>query len=117
MDLKQHSVQEAYLKTFEDKCRIWAHEAHDVKPRHIPAKKCTVEVDFQDYELESSQNNNIEKPAIDVIRSLCSGAELDESQAMKLFAWTELHLIRNQKFRAKPEVNYADEYYSLLEVE
>jgi hypothetical protein len=115
--LKQHSVQEAYLKKFEDKCRIWAHEAIDVKPRHIPAKKCTMEIDFQNYELESLQNNNIEKPAIDVIRSLYLGGQLNESQAMKLFAWTELHLIRNQNFRSKPEINYADEYYSLLEVE
>ena len=115
--MKQHSVQEAYLKKFEDKCRIWAHESIDMKPRHIPAKKCTMEVDFQNYELESSQNNNIEKPAIDVIRSLYLGGKLNESQAMKLFAWTELHLIRNQNFRSKPDVNYADEYDSLLEVE
>ncbi|WP_350997565.1 hypothetical protein [Shewanella sp. TB7-MNA-CIBAN-0143] len=115
--MKQHSVQEAYLKKFEDKCRIWVHEATDMKPRHIPAKKCTMEVDFQNYKLESSQNNNIEKPAIDVIRSLYSGGKLNESQAMKLFAWTELHLIRNEKFRYKPDVNYADEYYSLIEVE
>lgn len=115
--MKQHSVQEAYLKKFEDKCRIWVHEVADMKPRHVPAKKCTMEVDFQSYELESLQNNNIEKPAIDVIRSLYLGAQLNESQAMKLFAWTELHLIRNQKFRSKPDVNYADEYYSLLEIE
>lgn len=115
--MKQHSVQEAYLKKFEDNCRIWAHEAIDVKPRHMPAKKCTMEIDFQNYELESLQNNNIEKPAIDVIRSLYLGEKLNESEAMKLFAWTELHLIRNEKFRCKPEVNYADEYYSLAEVE
>jgi hypothetical protein len=76
-----------------------------------------MEVDFQNYKLESSQNNNIEKPAIDVIRSLYSGGKLNESEAMKLFAWTELHLIRNEKFRYKPDVNYADEYDSLLEVE
>lgn len=115
--MKQHSVQEAYLKKFEDKCRIWAHEEIGVKPRHIPAKKCTMEIDFQNYELESSQNNNIEKPAIDVIRSLYSGEKLNQRQAMQLFSWTELHLIRNEKFRSKTEVNYSEEYYSLLELE
>jgi hypothetical protein len=115
--LKQHSVQEAYLKKFEDKGRIWAHDKVGVKPSHIPAKKCTMEIDFQNYELESLQNNSIEKPAISVIRSLNSGDELREDQALKLFAWSELHLIRNQNFRTKSEINYNQQYDSLLDAE
>jgi len=102
---------------FEDKGRIWSHNQKGVNPRPIPAKKCTMEIDFQSEELDFIQNNSIEKPAIDVIRKLNQGNELKDKQAFSLFAWTELHLIRNQKFRKQTDINYKEDYDFLLEAE
>lgn len=115
--MKQHGVQEAYLKKFEEKGRIWSYGKVGDKPRHIPAKKCTMEIDFQPEKLDSIQNNNIERPAINIIRSLYQGEGINDEQALKLFAWSELHLIRSQKFRSHETVDYNEEYELLLDVE
>ncbi|EOX3354388.1 hypothetical protein ACPFTX_003395, partial [Vibrio cholerae] len=117
IEMKQHSVQEAYLKSFEDNGRIWAHEMVTKPPRHIPAKKCTMEVDFQNHDTEHFQNRNIEKPAIEVIRALQKGEPIDNDKAEKLFMWSELHLLRNQKFRSYDEMDYSKNYHYLTEIE
>ncbi|MGO3346467.1 MAG: hypothetical protein ACTIM4_14645 [Marinomonas sp.] len=105
------------MKKFEEKGRIWSYGKVGSRPRHIPARKCTMEVDFQPEELDSIQNNNIERPAIKIICSLYQGEGINDEQALKLFAWSELHLIRNQKFRSQETVDYNKEYELLLDVE
>jgi hypothetical protein len=115
--LKQHSIQEKYFKPFEDKGRVWAFSSVNVKPRPMPAKKCTMEINFQSEERDAEQNNTIERGAIAVIRSLRTGAKINDKQADLFISWTNLHIIRNQKFRNHSDINYNKDCDKLLDIE
>jgi len=100
MKQKQHSVQEAYYKSFRDRGKIWVYPKDGRKPFRKPTSWCTTETDFQSASLEEAQSKIIENHGIKAIWHLLTPGRLSEEQYKILLAWIALHLTRNQKARA-----------------
>lgn len=97
--MNQHSVQEAYLKTFAAASgRIWVYSkrAGRGRPKAKPAGQCAAEEDFQPKHLEDYQQQVIESAGIKALRR--DGC-LSDDEAEQIGMWMALHLIRTQKAR------------------
>lgn len=115
--MDQHSIQEAYLKNFCINGRLWAYDKSNKTSKLKPASQCTTEEDFQSDILEKLQNDTIESPGIKMLRKLLEGKTINEIEFELVRYWTALHIIRNQKFRNTPSINYNNNYEQLFEVE
>jgi hypothetical protein len=115
--MNQHNVQEAYLKNFCVDGRIWVYDKKVNKPISKPASQCTVEEDFQSEILEKYQNRNIESPGIKKLRKLLDGLSINENEFELIRYWTDLHIIRNQKFRNESGIDYNSYFDHLFDIE
>lgn len=115
--MNQHSVQEAYLKSFRDPLigKVWVYPKDGQPKFSKPTNWCTAEDDFQSELLEREQNELVESPAIKALRSVVSERPLSDPEYQSILEWTVLHLIRNQKMRGtlvKPGENYENQFPS-----
>ena len=116
--MKQHHIQAAYLKNFEDRGLIHVYSSINYKYFKKPIKWCTAQDNFQSEDFEKSQNKLIENPGIKSLRSLLSNSNISENEYDIILRWLALHLIRNQKrkdllFVSKEEYNkkFYEEFY------
>jgi hypothetical protein len=117
--MNQHTVQNAYLKNFEDRGKIWVFNKETGGKFHKGTRMCTTECDFQDDWLEDWQNSKIERPGIEKLRKLTSGDSLKEIDTDSIIIWTSLHYIRSKSFRCnlkeKINFNYNEKFDELFE--
>lgn len=115
--MNQHSIQEAYLKLFCVNGKLWAHDINTKTALNKPASWCTSEVDFQPEFLDRIQNDMFESPGIKSLKKLLDGntISLDEFDIVRY--WSALHIIRSQKYRNNPNVNYEIDYHKMIEKE
>jgi len=95
--MEQHNYQEARVKLFEDKRinKVWIYPKEGARPFPLPARKITVETDFQTSDLESFQQK-IETRAAPAFQN---AARWEERDYDAISAWVVLHLLRNRKNR------------------
>lgn len=115
--MDQHNVQEAYLKEFCVKGRLWVHDKMTRKGISQPASKCTIEDGFQSDILERYQNEKIESPGIKALRKILNGNSIGENEFEIVRYWTALHIIRNPNFRSAPDIDYNAYFYKLIDIE
>lgn len=115
--MNQHSIQEAYFKNFCVKGKLWAHDIKTKATLHKPASWCTTEVDFQSEILDKIQNDTFESPGIKSIKNLLDGKTISLVEFDLIRYWTALHIIRSQKYRNEPNVNYKIDYAKMIETE
>src|ERR1035437_3366157 len=115
--MNQHSVQEAYLKNFCSNGQIWEHNVETKLSVRKSAKYCTSEKDFQPELLEKIQNATIESPGIKAINKLLDGGSITQEEFDLLRQWIALHIIRNQKYRNTPLIDYNSNYEKLIDIE
>lgn len=117
--MNQHTVQNAYLKHFEDRGKIWVFNKDTGEKFHKPTKECTTECDFQTDSLEGWQGSKIERVGIEKLRKLTNGNSLKEIDADSIIIWTSLHCIRSKSFRdnlkKKIDFNYIEKFDELFE--
>ena len=99
MNQKQHSIQEAYYKSFRNGGKIWVYPKLGGKRFRKPISWCTAESDFQSPSLEEVQSKIIENQGIKAIWHLLKPGHLSEKQYEILLGWIALHLTRNQRAR------------------
>lgn len=117
--MNQHSVQEAYFKSFRDEKtgRLWVYTRDGRQRFQKPTKWCTAENDFQSELLEREQNTIVEKPGIEALRRLVHAGKLSEADYSLICQWTALHLIRNQKMRNETSEAYQKQFADEFEME
>jgi hypothetical protein len=115
--MNQHSVQEAYLKNFCINGRLWVHDKQTRKAELKPASQCTIERDFQSEVLEQYQNRNIESPGIKKLRKITKQIPISEEDFESIKYWIALHIVRSQKFRSAPGVDYNKCFRELIDIE
>ncbi|MBP9022609.1 MAG: hypothetical protein KBH06_05340 [Spirochaetes bacterium] len=111
--MEQHHIQSAYLKRFENNGKLFVYDSKTCECKKQPRRFCTVETDFQLEFHEQLQNEEIEKPGIEIIRKLERNCSLNEKDLNVLYSWVALHLVRNQK-RKNLIFNSKDEYNELI---
>jgi hypothetical protein len=104
--MNQHSIQEAYLKTFAATGgRIWAYSKRGGKPVPKSPGQCAAEEDFQSERLEFYQQQVIENPGIKALRAK---GELSDDEFEQMSIWMGLHIIRTPKAREQLFQSTAD---------
>lgn len=115
--MNQHHIQEAYLKNFADKGKLWVFNNMTESYSSKPASQCTIEENFQSDQLEKLQNATIESPGIQKLRKLVSKGNLSDDDIKTILYWTALHTIRNKNFRGNSGLNYQSDFDELLNTE
>lgn len=115
--MNQHSIQEAYLKNFCINGRLWVHDKNTKSAILKPVSQCTTEEDFQSEILEKFQNDTFENHGIKILRKLIEDKTINQVEYELIRYWTALHIIRNQKFRNTPSINYQSDFEWLIDIE
>jgi hypothetical protein len=115
--MNQHSIQEAYLKKFCAKGKLWSHNVKTKLAVMKTAKCCTTQVDFQPDIFEKMQNNTIESPGIKALNKVIGNMNITQDEFTLIRYWSALHCIRNQYFRSIPNVDYKVNYEKLMDIE
>jgi hypothetical protein len=104
--MNQHSIQEAYLKTFAATGgRIWVYSKRGGKPVPKSPGQCAAEEGFQSEGLEFYQQQVIESPGIKALRAK---GELSDDEFEQMSIWMGLHIIRTPKAREQLFQSAAD---------
>ena len=99
--MNQHSVQEAYFKSFRNSDgKVWVYPKEGSGRFQKPTSWCTAENDFQSEALEKAQANIVESPGIRALRSALKPSGLSELEYNLLLQWSALHILRNQRMRS-----------------